>query len=123
MTDGHPFWALTGVPLEQSCERTAEWIAKGKVTPRWTDAGKLAVIPSPGNLAPIVAEAVSSLQAAAEAKATKAAAGKDTIYESIGKSVARSMGSSLGRQIGTQIVRGVLGGILGGGSKKKSSWW
>jgi len=43
VTDGHPFWALTGVPLEQSCERTAEWIAKGKVAPQWTDAGKLAI--------------------------------------------------------------------------------
>ena len=43
VTDAHPFWALTGVPLEQSCERTAEWIAKGKVMPQWTDAGKLAV--------------------------------------------------------------------------------
>ena len=43
VTDGHPFWALTGVPLEQSCERTAEWIAKGKIVPQWTDAGKLAV--------------------------------------------------------------------------------
>jgi ribonucleoside-diphosphate reductase alpha chain len=43
VTDGHPFWALTGVPLEQSCQRTAEWIAKGKIAPQWTDAGKLAV--------------------------------------------------------------------------------
>lgn len=32
------------------------------------DAGKLAVVPSPGNLAPVVSEAVGSLQAAAEAK-------------------------------------------------------
>src|SRR5690349_3269627 len=43
VTDGHPFWALTGVPLEQSCQRTAESIAKGKIAPQWTDAGKLAV--------------------------------------------------------------------------------
>jgi len=43
VTDGHPFWALTGVPLEQSCERTYDWIAKGKVVPHWVDAGKLRV--------------------------------------------------------------------------------
>ncbi|MGE5169788.1 MAG: ribonucleoside-diphosphate reductase subunit alpha [Rudaea sp.] len=43
VTDGHPFWALTGVPLAQSCARTLESIAKGKSAPRWTDAGKLRV--------------------------------------------------------------------------------
>jgi ribonucleoside-diphosphate reductase alpha chain len=43
VTDAHPFWALTGVPLEQASERTHEWIAKGKIAPRWTDAGQLQV--------------------------------------------------------------------------------
>ena len=43
VTTGHPFWALTGVPLEQANERTHEWLAKGKVAPRWVDAGALRV--------------------------------------------------------------------------------
>ena len=43
VTDGHPFWALRGVPLEQSSERTHDWIAKGKIAPQWTDAGQLKV--------------------------------------------------------------------------------
>src|SRR5207302_647857 len=29
VTDGHPFWAISGVPLEQSEERTAGWLVKG----------------------------------------------------------------------------------------------
>ncbi|HEY3555526.1 MAG TPA: ATP cone domain-containing protein, partial [Casimicrobiaceae bacterium] len=43
VTTGHPFWALTGVPLEQANERTYDWLAKGKVAPRWVDAGELRV--------------------------------------------------------------------------------
>jgi ribonucleoside-diphosphate reductase alpha chain len=43
VTTGHPFWALTGVPLEQASGRTHEWLAKGKVAPRWVDAGELRV--------------------------------------------------------------------------------
>jgi len=43
VTTGHPFWSLTGVPLEQSSERTHDWIAKGKIAPHWTDAGQLRV--------------------------------------------------------------------------------
>ena len=43
VTDAHPFWALTGVPLEQSSERTHDWIARGKIAPHWVDAGKLKV--------------------------------------------------------------------------------
>src|SRR6266536_3532623 len=43
VTDGHPFWAISGVPLEQSEERTAGWLAKGKVEAKWIDAGKLEV--------------------------------------------------------------------------------
>ena len=43
VTDGHPFWVLRGVPLEQSGERTRAWIAKGKIAPEWVDAGQLEV--------------------------------------------------------------------------------
>lgn len=43
VTTGHPFWAIQGVPMEQSNERTLEWLGKGKVRAAWTDAGKLAV--------------------------------------------------------------------------------
>ena len=43
VTDAHPFWALCGVPLEQSSGRTHDWIAKGKIAPKWTDAGELKV--------------------------------------------------------------------------------
>jgi ribonucleoside-diphosphate reductase alpha chain len=42
VTAGHPFWALNGVPREQSSRRTHEWIAKGKIAPQWIEAGKLA---------------------------------------------------------------------------------
>ncbi|HSC99350.1 MAG TPA: ribonucleoside-diphosphate reductase subunit alpha, partial [Casimicrobiaceae bacterium] len=43
VTDAHPFWALTGVPLEQSSERTHDWIARGKIGPEWIEAGQLKV--------------------------------------------------------------------------------
>ncbi|HET9750138.1 MAG TPA: ATP cone domain-containing protein, partial [Casimicrobiaceae bacterium] len=43
VTTGHPFRALTGVPLEQANERTHDWLGKGKVAPRWVDAGELRV--------------------------------------------------------------------------------
>src|SRR5437762_10391187 len=43
VTDGHPFWAIRGVPLEQSIERTVDWLHKGKVQAEWIDAGKLKV--------------------------------------------------------------------------------
>jgi ribonucleoside-diphosphate reductase alpha chain len=43
VTTGHPFWAIRGVPLEQSIERTLDWLHKGKVQAQWIDAGKLAV--------------------------------------------------------------------------------
>jgi ribonucleoside-diphosphate reductase alpha chain len=43
VTDAHPFWALRGVPLEQSSERTHDWIAKGKIAPQWTDARALTI--------------------------------------------------------------------------------
>jgi ribonucleoside-diphosphate reductase alpha chain len=43
VTDGHPFWAIRGVPLEQSVERSLDWLHKGKVRAEWIDAGKLEV--------------------------------------------------------------------------------
>src|SRR5437867_7922579 len=43
VTDGHPFWAIRGVPLEQAIERTVDWLHKGKVQAEWIDAGKLKV--------------------------------------------------------------------------------
>src|SRR5438552_1198174 len=43
VTDGHPFWAIRGVPLEQAIERTLDWLHKGKVQAEWIDAGKLKV--------------------------------------------------------------------------------
>ncbi|MEO6748977.1 MAG: ribonucleotide reductase N-terminal alpha domain-containing protein, partial [Casimicrobiaceae bacterium] len=42
VTDGHPFWAIRGVPMEQAAGRTLAWLAKGKVRAEWVDAGKLA---------------------------------------------------------------------------------
>ncbi len=41
VTAGHPFYALRGVPLEQSNERTHLWMKKGKVNFEWVEAGKL----------------------------------------------------------------------------------
>jgi len=41
VTDGHPFWAIAGVPMEQAESRTQEWLARGKVQAAWIDAGKL----------------------------------------------------------------------------------
>ncbi len=43
VTTGHPFWAIRGVPREQSIERTLEWLRKGKVQAQWIEAGTLAV--------------------------------------------------------------------------------
>ncbi len=43
VTDGHPFWAVGGVPLEQTSERTANELAAGKLCAEWVDAGKLRV--------------------------------------------------------------------------------
>ncbi len=41
VTSGHPFWAIKGLPLEQSIERSMDWLEKGKVKADWIDAGKL----------------------------------------------------------------------------------
>jgi ribonucleoside-diphosphate reductase alpha chain len=43
VTTGHPFWAIQGVPMEQSVARTQEWLRGGKVRAAWTDAGTLKV--------------------------------------------------------------------------------
>jgi ribonucleoside-diphosphate reductase alpha chain len=41
VTDGHPFYAIRGVPMEQANHRTHEWLEKGKVSPEWIEAGQL----------------------------------------------------------------------------------
>ncbi|MEU4195854.1 ribonucleoside-diphosphate reductase subunit alpha [Kribbella sp. NPDC026611] len=41
VTAGHPFYAIQGVPLEQSNERTLQWLGNGKVTAGWVEAGML----------------------------------------------------------------------------------
>ncbi len=41
VTAGHPFYVIQNVPMEQSIERTKEWLAKGKIRCEWIDAGKL----------------------------------------------------------------------------------
>ncbi len=41
VTAGHPLWAITGIPMEQANQRSYEWLEKGKVKPRWVEAGQL----------------------------------------------------------------------------------
>jgi ribonucleoside-diphosphate reductase alpha chain len=41
VTAGHPFWAMRGVPLAQSHDRTLNGLAKGKVKLEWVEAGQL----------------------------------------------------------------------------------
>lgn len=41
VTSGHPFYAIRGIPMEQSIERTTQWIEKDKVKCEWVDAGEL----------------------------------------------------------------------------------
>ena len=41
VTDGHPFWAIPGIPMEQSIERTLRQIEAGRFGPRWVAAGQL----------------------------------------------------------------------------------
>ena len=41
VTAGHPFYAIRGVPLEQSNERTLRQLQSGKHNPEWIDAGEL----------------------------------------------------------------------------------
>ncbi|MBI3508209.1 MAG: hypothetical protein HY069_01045, partial [Chlamydiia bacterium] len=41
VTAGHPFYAIQNVPIEQACERTLAWLAKGKVSCQWVEAKDL----------------------------------------------------------------------------------
>jgi ribonucleoside-diphosphate reductase alpha chain len=41
VTAGHPFYAIQGVPAEQSNARTRRWLQRGKVRTAWVDAGEL----------------------------------------------------------------------------------
>ncbi len=41
VTAGHPFWAIKGVPSEQSIERTLKQIDSGRSYPDWVEAGAL----------------------------------------------------------------------------------
>jgi len=41
VTAGHPFWAIQGVPAEQSIERTLSQIENGRYRPDWVEAGAL----------------------------------------------------------------------------------
>lgn len=41
VTSGHPIFAIKGIPVEQSLERTLKQIDSGKFVPEWVEAGKL----------------------------------------------------------------------------------
>lgn len=41
VTDGHPFYAIQGVPMEQSVRRTMGQLDRGKVKAEWIGAGQL----------------------------------------------------------------------------------
>ncbi|CRI66071.1 Ribonucleoside-diphosphate reductase [Thiocapsa sp. KS1] len=41
VTAGHPFWAIQGVPMEQSIERTLGQIEQARFRPEWVEAGQL----------------------------------------------------------------------------------
>jgi ribonucleoside-diphosphate reductase alpha chain len=41
VTAGHPFWAIQGVPQEQSIERTLRQIESGRFLPDWVEGGQL----------------------------------------------------------------------------------
>ncbi len=41
VTAGHPFWAIKGVPQEQSIEHTLQQIEQGRLQPDWVEAGEL----------------------------------------------------------------------------------
>jgi len=41
VTAGHPFWAIQGVPMEQSVERTEAQLRRNKHNPAWVNAGQL----------------------------------------------------------------------------------
>lgn len=41
VTAGHPFWAIQGIPWEQTQERTLRQIEQGRFAPAWVEAGQL----------------------------------------------------------------------------------
>ena len=41
VTSGHPFYAITNVPLNQANSRTMAWLEKDKVKPDWYEVGQL----------------------------------------------------------------------------------
>ncbi len=41
VTAGHPLWAIQGIPMEQTNERTYNWLEKGKARAQWIEAGQL----------------------------------------------------------------------------------
>ncbi|MDQ7075133.1 MAG: ribonucleoside-diphosphate reductase subunit alpha [Gammaproteobacteria bacterium] len=41
VTSGHPLWALSGLPLGQTNQRSYRQLESGKVSPQWRDAGEL----------------------------------------------------------------------------------
>ena len=41
VTAGHPLWAIRGIPVGQAASRSYEWLAKGRASPEWVDAGHL----------------------------------------------------------------------------------
>jgi ribonucleoside-diphosphate reductase alpha chain len=41
VTAGHPFWAIQGVPMEQSIDRTLAQIEQARFRPEWVEAGQL----------------------------------------------------------------------------------
>ncbi len=41
VTSGHPFFAIRGIPMEQSCRRTRKWLEQGKIRAEWIEAGEL----------------------------------------------------------------------------------
>ncbi len=41
VTAGHPFWAIQGIPWEQTQERTLRQIEEGRFAPAWVEAGRL----------------------------------------------------------------------------------
>lgn len=43
VTAGHPFYAIRGVPLEQSLKRTYDALEKGRLECAWVEAGELSV--------------------------------------------------------------------------------
>jgi len=66
VTAGHPFWAIRGVPMEQSIERTLRQIENGRFQPDWIPAGEL----TPGDyVAQVVPSEVVPVEGLSEADA------------------------------------------------------